>query len=119
MTTEFVTIKKDITVHEALKKIRQQAINKETIYTCYVTDDKKHLIGIVSAKDLIMHEPTDIVNSFMDTNVISASTKTDREEVSNMLSKYDMLAIPIVDDENRINGIVTIDDAIDVIQEDN
>lgn len=118
MTTEFVTIKKDITVHEALKKIRQQAVNKETIYTCYVTDDKKHLIGIVSAKDLIMHEPTDIVNSFMDTNVISASTKTDREEVSNILSKYDMLAIPIVDDENRINGIVTIDDAIDVIKEE-
>ena len=118
MTTEFVTIKKDITVHEALKKIRQQAINKETIYTCYVTDEKKHLIGIISAKDLILHEPTDIINSFMDTNVISASTKTDREEVSNMLSKYDMLAIPIVDDENRINGIVTIDDAIDVIKEE-
>lgn len=118
MTTEYITVKENNTVHEALKKIRQQATNKETIYTCYVTDDKRHLIGIVSAKDLIIHEPTDIIGTFMDKNVISATTRTDKEEVSNMLSKYDMLTIPIVDDENRINGIVTIDDAIDVIQEE-
>ena len=119
MTTECITLKENMTVYEALKKIRSQAINKETIYTCYVVDDQKHLLGIVTAKDLILHEPTDIISSFMDDNVISATTKTDREEVSSMLSKYDMLSIPIVDADNRINGIVTIDDAVDVIQEEN
>lgn len=119
MTTECITLKENMTVYEALKKIRSQAINKETIYTCYVVDDKKHLLGIVTAKDLILHEPTDIISSFMVDNVIYATTKTDREEVSNMLSKYDMLSIPIVDADNRINGIVTIDDAVDVIQEEN
>ncbi|MBQ8424990.1 MAG: magnesium transporter [Clostridia bacterium] len=118
MTTEYVTLKEKMTVYEALKKIRSQAINKETIYTCYVIDDKKHLIGIVSAKDLILHEPTDIIASFVDRNVITATTKTDREEVSNLLTKYDMLAIPIVDTDNRMSGIVTIDDAVDVIQEE-
>ena len=118
MTTELVTLRENMTVYEALKKIRKQALDKETIYTCYVTDDQKHLLGIVTAKDLILHEPTDIISSFMDENIIYATTKTDKEEVSNLLSKYDMIAIPIVDNENRINGIVTVDDAIDVIQEE-
>lgn len=118
MTTELVTLRENMTVYEALKKIRKQALDKETIYTCYITDDQKHLLGIVTAKDLILHEPTDIISSFMDENIIYATTKTDKEEVSNLLSKYDMIAIPIVDNENRINGIVTVDDAIDVIQEE-
>ena len=118
MTTELVTLRENMTVYEALKKIRKQALDKETIYTCYVTNDQKHLLGIVTAKDLILHEPTDIISSFMDENIIYATTKTDKEEVSNLLSKYDMIAIPIVDNENRINGIVTVDDAIDVIQEE-
>lgn len=118
MTTECITLKETMTVYEALKTIRKLAINKETIYTCYVTDDKKHLLGIVTAKDLILHEPTDIIKSFMTENIIYATTKTDREEVSNLLSKYDLITIPIVDNENRINGIVTIDDALDVIQEE-
>lgn len=118
MTTECITLKENMTVYEALKNIRKLAINKETIYTCYVTDDQKHLLGIVTAKDLILHEPTDIIKSFMTENIIYATTKTDREEVSNLLSKYDLITIPIVDNENRINGIVTIDDALDVIQEE-
>ena len=118
MTTECVTLKENMTVYEALKKIRKQALDKETIYTCYVTDEQKKLLGIVTAKDLILHEPTDIISSFMDENLIYATTKTDKEEVSQLLSKYDMIAIPIVDKENRLNGIVTIDDAIDVIQEE-
>ncbi len=118
MTPECVTLRKYMTVDDALKKIRRQAIDKETIYTCYVTDDKKRLLGTVSAKDIILHEPTDVIGDFMQENVISAHTHTDKEEVSNMLAKYDLLAIPIVDSEDRINGIVTIDDAIDVIQEE-
>ena len=118
MTTEFVTLRTKMTVAEALKKMRKQAIDKETIYTCYVTDDKKRLLGTVSAKDIILHKPNDKIGDFMQENVIYAHTNTDREEVSNMLQKYDLLAVPVVDNENRITGIVTIDDAIDIIQEE-
>ena len=118
MTTEFVTLRAKMTAAEALKKMRKQAVDKETIYTCYVTDDKKRLLGTVSAKDIILHEPTDKVGDFMQENVIYAHTSTDKEEVSNLLAKYDLLAVPIVDSENRVTGIVTIDDAIDVIQEE-
>jgi len=118
MTPECITLRPWMTVDEALAKMRRQAFDKETIYTCYVTDDEKKLLGIVTAKDLILHEPTDKIETFMHENIVSAHTHTDKEEVSNMLSDYDLLAIPIVDSENRINGIVTIDDAIDVIQEE-
>lgn len=118
MTPECITLRPQMTVEEALHKIRKQAIDKETIYTCYVTDDNKKLLGIVTAKDIILHKPTDIIGDFMSENFIMAHTHTDKEEVSNLLSKYDLLAIPIVDSEDRINGIVTIDDAIDVIQEE-
>ena len=119
MTTELVTLREKMTAEEALAKMRRQALDKETIYTCYVTDDQKHLLGIVSAKDIIIHNPKDKIGDFMQTNYVSAYTHTDQEEVSKMLSKYDLLAIPIVDNENRINGIVTVDDAIDVLQEEN
>lgn len=118
MTTEFVTLRTKMTVAEALKKMRKQAIDKETIYTCYVTDDKKRLLGTVSAKDIILHKPTDKIGDFMQENVVYAHTNTDREEVYNMLKKYDFLAVPVVDNENRITGIVTIDDALDIIQEE-
>lgn len=118
MTTEFISLREKMTVNEALAKIRKQALDKETIYTCYVTDDSKHLLGIVTAKDLILHDPKDKIVDFMEENIISSHTHADKEEVSQLLSKYDLLAIPIVDNENRINGIVTIDDAIDVIQEE-
>lgn len=116
MTTEFVTLREKMTVQEALKKIRKQAKDKETIYTCYVTDDTKKLIGIVSARDIIIHKETDRIGDFMTESFVSAHTHTDKEEVSNLLSKYDLLAVPIVDSEGRITGIVTVDDAIDVIQ---
>lgn len=118
MTTELVTLREKMTVRDALNKMRRQAMDKETIYTCYVTDDQKHLLGIVSLKEIILHKPNDIIGDFMEDNFISAHTHTDKEEVSNLLKKYDLLAIPIVDSENRINGIVTIDDAIDVLQEE-
>lgn len=118
MTPECITLRPHMTVDDALKKIRKQALDKETIYTCYVTDNQKKLLGIVSAKDIILHEPEDKIGDFMQENCVVAHTHTDKEEVSNMLAKYDLLAIPIVDSEDRINGIVTIDDAIDVIQEE-
>lgn len=118
MTTEFVSLREKMTVEEALTKIRKQALDKETIYTLYVTDDSKKLLGIVTAKDLILSNPKEKIGKLMQDNFVFATTKTDREEVSNLLSKYDLLAIPIVDNENRINGIVTIDDAIDVMKEE-
>lgn len=118
MTTEYISLRAKMTCEEAMKKIRKQALDKETIYTCYVTDDEKKLLGIVSIRDLIVHEPGDKLNDFMEENIISAHTLDDKEVVSNLLSKYDLLAIPIVDSENRINGIVTIDDAVDVLTDE-
>ena len=118
MTPECITLRPYMTVDEALAKIRKQALDKETIYTCYVTDSHKVLLGTVSAKDIILHEPEDKIGDFMEDNFVFAQTTTDKEEVANLLSKYDLLAIPIVDSENRIVGIVTVDDAIDVITEE-
>ena len=118
MTPECITLRPWMTADEALAKMRRQAFDKETIYTCYVTDDEKKLLGIVTAKDIIIHNPTDKIGDFMHDNIISAHTHTDKEEVSNLLAKYDLLAIPILDNEDRINGIVTVDDAIDVIQDE-
>ena len=118
MTPECITLRPYMTVDDALKKIRKQALDKETIYTCYVTDANKVLLGIVTAKDIILHEPTDKIGDFMQENIIFAHTNTDKEEIANLLSKYDLLSIPIVDSENRIVGIVTVDDAIDVITEE-
>lgn len=119
MTPECITLRPTMTAEEALAKIRKQAFDKETIYTCYVTDNEKKLLGIVTAKDIILHDPQDKIGDFMHENIVTVHTHTDKEEVSNLLSKYDLLAIPVVDSENRINGIVTVDDAIDVIQEEN
>ena len=118
MTPECITLRETMTVNDALSKIRKQALDKETIYTCYVTDDNKQLLGTVSARDILIHSPDEIIGDFMQDNFIFASATTDREEVAHLLSKYNLLAIPIVDKENRILGIVTIDDAIDVITEE-
>lgn len=118
MTPECITLRPWMNVEDALKKIRKQALDKETIYMCYVTDDKKKLLGTVTVKDILIHDLTDKIESFMDENYICVHTLTDKEEVSKLLSKYDLLAIPVVDSENRINGIVTVDDAIDVIKEE-
>lgn len=118
MTPECITLRENMTVEDALAKIRRQALDKETIYTCYVTDTQKKLLGTVSARDILTHNPNEIISDFMQENFIFASTLTDKEIVANLLSKYDLLAIPIVDKENRILGIVTVDDAIDVIREE-
>ncbi len=118
MTIEYVNIKKEMTVGEAINRIRKTAVDKETIYTCYVTEHRK-LIGMVSVKDLLMAEDSMQIEEIMETNVIYTDTHEDKEEVVKIFNKYDFLAIPVVDQEERLVGIVTFDDAMDVMQEEN
>ena len=118
MTTEFVRLRKSYTVEESLEIIRNVGVNKETIYTCYVTDDKNHLIGIVTAKDLLLSDRSEIIDEIMEENVISVNTLADTENIALMFGKYDFLALPVVDKEDRLVGIITVDDAIDVMQEE-
>ncbi len=117
MTTEYVSFKPDMTVTEAIKNIRRSGVDKETIYTCYVTEKDKKLIGIVTVRSLLMADDDDEIREIMEENVISVNTLEDKEDVANKLAKYDFLALPVVDRENRLVGIVTVDDAIDVIRE--
>lgn len=118
MTTEYISLKPDMTIIDAINLIRNTGVDKETIYTGYVTKNRS-LIGVVTVKDLLLtkNDKTKI-EEIMDTNVISVSTLSDQEEVVNVLSKYDLLAVPVVDSENRMIGIVTFDDALDVMTEE-
>mgnify|MGYP001650865356 FL=1 len=118
MTTEFIVLRPDMTAEMAIKRIRRTGVDKETIYTCYVTDANNKLIGITTVKDLLLAEDDELVRSIMEENVISVTTLADQEQVAQMFSNYNFLALPVVDNENRLVGIVTIDDAIDVIQEE-
>ncbi len=118
MTTEYVSLRPNMTVEEAILRIRRQGVDKETIYTCYVTKDRT-LLGIVSVKDLLLAEDDETkVSDIMLTNIISVTTLTDQEEVAKMFDKYDFLALPVVDNENRMVGIVTFDDAMDVLKDE-
>ncbi len=118
MTTEYVSLRPAMTVEESILRIRRQGVDKETIYTCYVTEGRK-LVGIVTVKDLLLAEDDEIrVRDIMETNLISVTTHTDQEEVAKMFSRYDFLALPVVDMENRMVGIVTVDDAIDVLEDE-
>ena len=118
MTTEYVSLRPSMTVEEAILRIRRQGVDKETIYTCYVTDNRT-LIGLVSVKDLLLAPSDDLrIRDIMLTTFISVTTHTDQEEVAKMFSKYDFLALPVVDGENRMVGIITFDDAMDVIEEE-
>ena len=119
MTTEFVDLNKDMTVAAAFEKIRRGGVDKETIYTCYVIDSNRHLLGMISVKTLLLANMKNLIGDIMETNVISVSTLQDKEEVGENFIKYGFLALPVVDNENRLVGIVTIDDAIDVIQDEN
>ncbi len=119
MTPEFVDLKRDMTVEAAFKRIRRTGVDKETIYTCYVTDASRHLLGVTTVKELLLHDYDDIIEDFMETNVIYVNTLSDQEEAAAQLSKYDFLALPVVDMEERLVGIITVDDAMDVIQEEN
>ena len=118
MTTEYVSFSAKMTVDEAFDKIRRTGPDKETIYTCYVTDGKKRLIGVVTVKKLLLSDKSDLVENIMDTSVITASTLEDKEQVAMKFSKYDFLALPVVDKEGCLVGIVTVDDAVDVLQEE-
>lgn len=118
MTTEFVYLKKELTVSEAFEQIRKIGLVKETVYTCYVTENRR-LLGIVTVLDMLVADSDTAVEDIMETNVISVNTHDDREYVARTMSKYDFAAIPVVDNENRIVGIVTFDDAMDVLQEEN
>ena len=118
MTTEYVSLHVNMTVEESILRIRRQGVDKETIYTCYVTEGRK-LVGIVTVKDLLLAQDDEApIADIMETNLISVSTHTDQEEVALMFSRYDFLALPVVDLENRMVGIITVDDAIDVMQDE-
>ena len=118
MTTEMVTLRPLMTVGEAIKRIRRTGIDKETVYNCYITDDARHLIGTVSIRSLILAEDDELVRDIMEENVISVNTLEDQETTAEMMAKYDFTALPVVDKEHRLVGIVTVDDAIDVIKEE-
>ncbi|MCF0134754.1 MAG: magnesium transporter [Blautia sp.] len=118
MTTEFVELRLHMTVEDAILRIRRSGIDKETINTCYVTSKERKLLGVVTIRDLIMGDPDDTMEELMEDNVIFAETVTDQEEVARMFSKYGFLTIPVVDTEERLVGIVTIDDVMDVMQEE-
>jgi len=117
MTTEYVSLRRNMTVIEAIKHIRQTGLDKETIYTCYVTENNK-LLGIVSVKTLILANENDIVEDIMEQNPIFVFTTDDKEAVANNFDKYNFMALPVVDDEHRMVGIITFDDAIDVLQDE-
>ena len=122
MTTEYVSLRPHMTVEEAILRIRRQGIDKETIYTCYVTAKDRRLLGLVTVKDLLLAEDDEMkIEEVMQQNVadlIYVNTQTDQEEVALMFNKYNFLAIPVVDGENRMVGIVTFDDAMDVMEEE-
>ena len=118
MTTELVDLKEDMTVEAALKRIRRTGPDKETINVCYVIDEGRHLIGLLSIRTLLLADDDDIIGDIMERNFISVQTLDDQESTARALSKYDFLALPVVDTENRLVGIVTVDDAMDVLQEE-
>ena len=118
MTTEYVSLRPEMTVEESILRIRRQGVDKETIYTCYVTQGQK-LLGLVTVKDLLLcNDDETKVSDIMLTNLISVNTHADQEEVAKMFAKYNFLAMPVVDMENRMVGIVTFDDAMDVLEEE-
>lgn len=117
MTIEYVDLKVSMTVDDAFKRIKRTALDRETIYTCYVTDDNRCLLGVITAKTLMLSDGDQIIGDLMEQNVIYAGTHDNKEQVAQLISKYSLLAIPIVDNETRLVGIVTVDDAIDVIHE--
>ncbi len=119
MTTEFVDLKENMTVKQAFERIKKIAIDKETVYTCYVLNSSRKMVGIVGVKDLLIANESTLIKDIMETNLVSVNTLDDQEEVVKKFDKYDFIALPVVDKEERLVGIVTIDDAMDVMQEEN
>ena len=118
MTAEFIDLKASMTVVEAVERIRRTGVDKETVYVAYITDSARHLLGIVTLRDLLFADSDSLLNDIMNTSIVMAATTDDREAVAATIAKYDLLALPIVDKENRLVGIVTVDDALDVIEEE-
>ena len=118
MTDEYIGLRKTMTVEEAFAYIRKHGVEKETIYTCYVMDNKRTLEGVVTVRDLLMNPYETLIGDIMDTHVITAQTTDDREEVVELFNKYDLTSLPVVDKEDRLVGIVTVDDAVDVMEEE-
>lgn len=119
MTNEFIDLKESMTVADAFERIRKIGIDKETIYNCYVLDSRRKLIGLVSVRDLLLSEKDVKLKDLMETNIIFANTLEDKEDVTKRLVKYGFLALPVVDNENRLVGIITIDDAVEVLEDEN
>ena len=120
MTIEMVELHDRLTVGEAIKNIRRTGVDKETIYTCYVIDDKRHLVGTIPLRRLILNDEDEYLTDIMsdDEQLISVTTMDDQEEVAALAKKYDLLSVPVVDRENRLVGIITIDDIVDIIDEE-
>lgn len=118
MTAEFIDLRKKMTVEDAIKRIRRIGEAHETIYTCYVIDEGRFLEGVITVKTLLLSQDDERIYDLMETNVIKASTNDDKEDVAYLFSKYDLLSIPVVDQENRLVGIVTVDDAVDVLEDE-
>ena len=118
MTAEYIGLKKNMTVEQSFAYIRRNAVDKETIYTCFVIDEKRHLEGIVTVKDLLLNDYETKLEDIMDTNIIQAVTTDDQETVVESFNKYDLLSLPVVDHEGRLVGIVTVDDIVDVMEQE-
>ncbi|MBR5390151.1 MAG: magnesium transporter [Clostridia bacterium] len=118
MTIEYVDLRPGMTVQEAFARIRQTGVDKETIYICYIIGPTRKLLGLVSVRELLLAKDDTVLRDIMETNIISVTTLDDREDVANLFAKYSFGALPVVDKENRLVGIVTVDDAIDVLQEE-
>lgn len=118
MTVEFLDLKEHLTVQEAIERIRKQGVDSETINICYVLDQSRMLIGTVALRYLLLSEPDAIIGEIMHENVISVNTLMDQEEVARQFQKYDFTAMPVVDNENRLVGIITVDDIVDILQEE-
>ena len=119
MTTEYISLRPDMNVEEAFKHIREVGTDKETLYTCYVTDPKGVLIGVVTVRTMLLSQYADKIQDIMtDTNLITVNTNDDREKVTELFQKYDFMAVPVVDSQNHLVGIVTVDDAMEVLEEE-
>ena len=118
MTAEYVGLKKAMTVEEAFAYIRKYGVDKETIYTCYVMDAGRHLEGVVTVKDLLMSPYATTIEEIMDSHVLKAHTTDDQEAVADLFNEYDLLSLPVVDGENRLVGIITVDDVMDVMEQE-
>nr|RNJ64863.1 MAG: magnesium transporter [Leptolyngbya sp. IPPAS B-1204] len=118
MTPEYVALRENATVAEALEQLRRSAHDRETIYYLYVIDDQRHLRGVLSLRDLVVAQPDQLIHNIMSRDVISVHTDTDQEEVAQIIQRYDLLAVPVVDQEERLVGIVTVDDVLDVVQQE-